>query len=317
MASDTEKLAKLESLRKKLLKKAIFVLVIFGIAALVGIILLVCSFLLELDGETSSILMIIGFLLLILGVILMISGVGKLNSNFAKSFADEFNHNYLKDLYGDDFHFYAKKGLSYNYLKQCYLFRDPYQFKSKNLFTSKYNNVLIEGSDFDAVFMHVHRDSKGNTRRTYNHYIGKAFVFTFPRKFENYLCCFEKGSESEFYKSPGNDYKIEFESVDFNKKFKSYSNNSTFAFYLMTPQVQLSLIEFDEVVSSKLVFAVNDDKLYVLLNSFDSKVKISIFKTVREDIIKNYLLELSMPLKLIDDFDVDKNKFLDKNLKNN
>lgn len=51
------------------------------------------------------------------------------------------------------------------------------------------------------------------------------------------------------------------------------------------------------------------------MNNYSTRAKISVFRKVNISVIKNYILELSIPLKLIDDFDVDKNKFLDRNLK--
>ena len=122
-----------------------------------------------------------------------------------------------------------------------------------------------------------------------------------------------KDFENAVYKQPA--CKVKFESVDFNKKFNSFSSDDTFAFYLMTPQVQLSLLEFDEVVDSKIVFVFDQNKLYVFMNNYSTSAKISVFRKIDVSIIKNYILELSIPLKLIDDFDVDKNKFLDRNLK--
>ena len=51
------------------------------------------------------------------------------------------------------------------------------------------------------------------------------------------------------------------------------------------------------------------------MNNYESAARVSVFKKVSQETLNNYLLELSLPLKLIDDFDVDKNKFLDTSLK--
>lgn len=312
MANDTEKLAKLESFRQDLKKKAIIILLIFGIITVVGLILSLLTF---INHGLEFYLVYIGFLLLIVGVLGMIIGVNRLNVKLVKLFKEEFDRNYLRDLYGEDYKTFPNKGLSLSYLKQSDVLRNPDNFTSNNLFTSTYKGIEIEGSDFVAQFIHTSTDAKGNTRRVTYSYPGKAYVFTFPREFNNYFCCFEKGSLTEFYRSPSRKSKVEFESVDFNKKFESFSSDDTFAFYLMTPQVQLSLMEFDELVDSKIVFVVDQNKLYVFMNSYSTKAKVGVFRKIDEKVVRNYLLELSIPLKLIDDFDVDKNKFLDENLK--
>ena len=50
------------------------------------------------------------------------------------------------------------------------------------------------------------------------------------------------------------------------------------------------------------------------MNNYQSKFKINVFTKIDKELLKNYLLELTLPLKLIDSFDVDKNKFLDSSL---
>lgn len=311
MENQEEKLANLESLRKKLLNKAIFVLVFFGLCTLVGIILFVIQFF----DYNDMIYYFVGFVLLIVGVVGMIVGISQLNKKLANAFKEEFDKNYLKEIYGDDFQIFYKKGLSFSYLQQSDVLRSPDHYYSSNLFTSTYKGVQIEGCNYCAEFIHVTTDSKGHTKKVTYSYPGKAYVFTFPRQFKEYFCSFEKGAISEFYRTPSKRSEVEFESVEFNKKFKSYSSDQTFAFYLMTPQVQLSLLEFDEKVKSKIVFVVDGNKLFVFMNNYESAARVSVFKKVSQETLNNYLLELSLPLKLIDDFDVDKNKFLDTSLK--
>ncbi len=312
MIIEEKKIAELESLRQNLKKKAIIVLVIFIIITVVGIVLSLINF---LNDDLPFTLFYIGFILIIIGVVGTLLGVNRINIKLINAFKNAFSGDYLKELYGEDYKTFPKQGLSLSYLMQSDVLRNPDRYTSKNLFVSTYKGIGIEGSDYVAEFIHTTTDAKGNTRRVTYSYPGKAYVFTFPRQFNNYFCCFEKDSKTEFYKSPSRKTEVEFESVDFNKKFNSYSSDDTFAFYLMTPQVQLSLLEFDELVDSKIVFVVDQNKLYVFMNSYSTKAKVSVFKKIDEKIVRNYLLELSIPLKLIDDFDVDKNKFLDQNLK--
>lgn len=312
MANVEEKIAKLESLRKNLLNKAIAVLIIFGICTLVGVIFIALIF---INHDIDITFSFIGFILFVVGIVGMIFGVSRINIKLINSFKAEFDKNYLKEIYGDDYEIFPKKGLSFNYLKESDVLRTPDSYTSRNLFTSTYKGIKIEGCDYNATFVHVTTDSKGHTRRVNYDYPGKAYIFTFPRNFNNYFCCFEKGSQSEFYRTPSKRTEVKFESVDFNKKFSSFSSDDTFAFYLMTPQVQLSLLEFDEVVDSKIVFVFDQNKLYVFMNNYSTRARISVFRKVDVSVLKNYILELSIPLKLIDDFDVDKNKFLDRNLK--
>ena len=311
MENTDVKLEELDNVRLKLRKTAIILLFIFTIIAVIGFILCILNLFADIGDST---LLIVGFLMLLVGIIGDILSINKLNTKLIKKFSETFNRNYMKEIYGENYVCDSKRGLSYSYLSSSDVLNRPNEFSSNNYFSSTYKNIEIEGSDFIATFIHYTTDSKGHTHQVRNNYGGKCYVFNFPRKFDNYFCCFEKGSRCELYKSPSNRSKVEFESVDFNKNFESFSSDQTFAFYLMTPQVQLALLDFDKAVDSNIVFVVDENRLFVFMNNYHSKFKISVFTKIDKELLKNYLLELTLPLKLIDNFDVDKNKFLDSSL---
>lgn len=315
-----EKQEFLEGLDKKRLeykKKAMKLIIAFSCVSVVGALLWLLDFLFfceMLGDESGSIISLFGILMMVAGIVGIFIMVGRLNAKFKSDFSSFFTTDVLGAFYKEGYESFPGQGLTYDEMNASQVFTTPDFYKSQNLFVTSYKGIKIRSSNFCFTYVHEYKDKDGHVQKVIVDHNGRGYIFEIPRKFDHFFISLEKGASSELYRTPTSRSKVEFESLDYNKKFNSYSSDQTFAFYMMTPQVQLALLDFDEKINSKVVFSLNENKMYVFLNEFSSKVHISILKKVTEKDIDNYLIELRLPLVLLDSLDLDKNKYLDTNL---
>lgn len=304
-------ISSLESYRlsqKKKMLITISILILFGI---LGIILTVigCSRgFYDRYGEIDSFI-IAGLFINILVFIFILTVFSFFNANYKKKITDKFQKYFLDMFYKEGYTFNFQQGIGFNVLNQSEILRTPDAYTSNNYFASQDQGINFVGCNYDMIFYHYYTDKDGNRHRTEAHFPGKFFEFTYPRSFNHYLVIMEKNANSEAYKVPNKKSLVEFESMDFNKRFRVYCDDQQFAFYVITPQVQLNLMKFDDTLQSYLILVIKENKLYLFMNNFKSKVKFSLFKKLDQSAIDLYAKELKLPIMLADDMDLDKEKF--------
>lgn len=310
-------ITKVEEVRTKVKPKAL-TLVILGFLFLGGFFasILWLSLSADKNGNVSSFAPFILMVACLALDVVIIIVYGRLSKKFKNEFKDTFDPIILQKYFSDGFVRNPNKGLALTELQNSGIVKEPDEYYSENYYAANIDDkVSFVSSDYDFVTVQYTTDSEGHTTRHETHYRGKAFIFTFPRKFDHTLSIYEKGYASEVFYRQKNKNKNQLESVEFNKKFKSYADDPTFMFYILTPQVQMDLLEFDAKINSNLVITIKGNKLYMYLQNYKPKYAISPLKRVTETLLKSYIEELTTPLKIFDYLDIDKDKFLNKDLK--
>lgn len=224
----------------------------------------------------------------------------------------------LKFNYGDDYIFKEDEGVDLEILKDSGIINNPYDYVSEKFLSSTYKNVKFISSRYRLDYMHIvtYSDKNGvHTREEINHYYGKFIRYEVKRNNNCYLSILEKGAtKSEPYKNNRIGKEIEFESINFNKKFNVRSTDESKAMYLITPQVQCDLYDFDNAFLSNLMCVLCDRFIYIFMDSALETSKIGLYTKFNEEAFKKVAKEYVAPKILIDALHLDDDKFMNESL---
>jgi len=267
-----EKLQKFQALKKKAEQKIIIggVVVVLGLIAYVGLI----------DYGPF------GLLLIIPGIIYAIIGFAQFKT-IRKNFKTEVLREVVES-FVDDGIFDPSRGLSQGIVYSTEFLKRADVFESEDFLSGKMDGVSFISSDVKLQERHVEHTQNG-TRTTYvTYFLGRVFRFEFNKNFEGYLQVLEKGRpvKNRGYK------KIKLESVDFNKKFKTYCTSEHTAFYVLTPHFMEALREFEKNNKGKISFSFIDNYLYIGINNFRDTFELKMFQVLNDETFNEFKQEL-------------------------
>ena len=286
-----ERLEAFEAYRQEVCKKANTYLII-------GIVLCVLGVALMSVLEFLIILLFIGIVLICIN--------SSMKSKLSKKFKNEFIISYVKEMYPDST-YDPYVGISVDRILEPGFFKRPDRWHLEDYLKASYDGVPFEMSDFTFEERHVTTDSKGNTRTTYVTYAkGRFMIFDFKRDFNQVL----KVTETAYLglNTHGLE-KIETESVDFNKKFKTYTSNPLTAFYVLTPQIQLKLLELESKFKGSIFFGYMKGKLFVAITDGVSILDINASKKISENTMAILESQLILPASIINELGLSSDKY--------
>ena len=247
-------------------------------------------------------LMVIG---IVAGAILI--GIGSsMKTKLSNEFKQKFVVNLVKEVYPDSV-YNPKGGLSISQMLEPGLLSRPDRHYTEDYLKATYDGVPFEMCDFTFQERHTTTDSKGHTRTYYVTYAqGRFMIFDFKREFNqvlkvvenSYLGLTSRGLE-----------KVETESIDFNKKFKTYTSNPLTAFYVLTPQIQLKLMELESKFKGSIYFAYMKGKMYVVIADGVSILDVNASKQISLDTLKVLESQLNLPAAIIKELGLSDTKF--------
>lgn len=288
-----EKIKEFEEYRSSVCKKANTYLLIGIILTVLGIALV---FMLE---------EIMGFLPVIAGVVFFVINAS-MKAKLSKEFKEKFVVDLVKEIYPDS-KYYPNAGIDYNSLMEPGFFHRPDRHYLEDYISAAYDGVPFEMCDFTFQERHTTTDSKGHTTTTYETYAkGRFMIFDFKREFNQVLKVVENAYLG--LNTRGLE-KIETESVDFNKKFKTYTSDPLTAFYVLTPQIQLKLLELETKFKGSIFFSYMNGKLYVAIADGVSILDINASKKVSLDTLKILESQLILPASIINELGLSDSKF--------
>ena len=288
-----EKLKEFEEYRVKVCKKA-------NIYLFVGIALVVSGLLLVLLTELPI------FVLFVIAGFIFIGISSNMKSKLSKEFKQKFIVNLVNEMYPNCI-YNPNVGIHLEALLQPGFFARPDRWFLEDYLKASYDDVEFEMCDFTFQERHVTTDSKGNRRVTYVTYAqGRYMIFDFKREFNQILKVVENAYLG--LNSRGLE-KIETESIDFNKKFKTYTSNALTAFYVLTPQIQLKLLELESKFKGSIYFAYMRGKLYVAIADGVSILDINASKKISLDTLKYLESQLNLPASIINELGLSDPKF--------
>ena len=287
----TEKLQEFEVYRKKVCKKSNIYFLCGGLSMLAG-------FFGFLIFPPLFILSFVGIGLLIYGSIV--------RSNISKEFKDKFIIDIVKNIYPNAI-YNPKQGIDLHTIIEAGFFKYPDRYRSEDYVEASYTGVPFIMSDFTMLERHESRSSNGGTTVSYQPYAkGRFIVFDYQREFNQVLKIAETKNLGLATKGLE---KIETESVEFNKKFKTYTSDSLTAFYILTPQIQLKLLELESKFRGSIFFAYMKGKMYVAICDNVSILDINASKKITEETLSILENQLLVPAAIINELKLDSDKF--------
>lgn len=295
-----ERLEQFELHRQQVCKKANIFLLIGIFSFVLGFGLLMIG--LDNENETTGFIFI---LLVIVGIVLLCIN-SSMKAQLSSKFKNEFIVNYVKSVYPDCI-YEPKLGINKDRILEAGFFQSPDRWSLEDYLKASYEGVTFEMSDFHFQERHVTTDSKGNRRVTYVTYAkGRFMIFDFERDFNKVV----KVAENIAYgfNTRGLE-KIETESIDFNDKFKVFATDGLTAFYVLTPQLQLKMLELESKFKGSIYYGFMHGKLYVAVTDGVSIFDINASKKISEDTMKIIDSQLLLPASIINEFGLSSDKY--------
>ncbi len=291
-------------------KKKLNIVLIVALSLLgVGIICLIIGLIF-----LETVLFAIFFFSLIIAAIIYGVGYSIYNKKYLSTFQNDLETKAIELNYGSDYFYEPNKGIDYDSIDESRCVNKPDEYRSSKYFEAKRHNINFVSSNYVFSYIHYSTDSDGNTKKEVNRYNGRFIKFTFPRNLNAFLSLMEKNSVDEMIKDPRLGEKIEFEYMEFNDKFVVKTSDPLKANYIITPQVQCNLVDFDKAFKSDLIVTYLDNSAYIFMHEYNTKMPLGIYKQFNKKVFDSYANEFIIPLLLIDALDLDNDKFVNKNL---
>jgi hypothetical protein len=230
----------------------------------------------------------IGIIAVIAGLIY--SGIG--GSEFNK-LSNRFKDEVLSDLvasFVDDGKFIPHQGLPISTVYATEFLKRADRFHTEDYLSGSIDGVRFESSDVKLEERHVEHTKNGTRTYYETYFLGRVFVFDFNKSFDGYLQVLEKGRPTSRRKFS----KVKLESIQFNKKFRTFTTNEHSAFYVLTPHLMEALMTFEQNNRGNISFSFIDNLLYIGINNFRDTFELRMFKTLDMNSFKEFERELNV-----------------------
>ena len=288
-----ERIKEFEAYRASECKKA-------NIFLIIGILSLILGFVLTMLLEYP-----VFILLVVLGIVFIVIN-SSIKSKLSLKFKNEFIIDLVKETYPGCIYNH-KSGIDISSMMEPRLLQKPDKYYVEDYLKSSYDGVSFEMCDFNFQERRVTTDGKGHTTTTYVTYAkGRFMIFDYKREFNQVLKVVENaylGLDTRRLE------KIETESIDFNKKFKVYTSNSLTAFYVLTPQIQLKLLELESKFRGSIYLAYMKGKLYIAVCDNVSILDVNASKKITLETLEMLKSQLLLPASIINELGLSSDKF--------
>lgn len=159
----------------------------------------------------------------------------------------------------------------------------------------------------DYVLQRRERDRDGNVYYvTYAR--GKFYYFDFKREFNQTVRVIERSYFSNACINPYLEV-IETEFVEFNKKFQISCSDPLTAFYILTPQIQEKIMEFEKYFGGSLYLIFQNSCLCVALDGVENYKSCNIYSSLNGKKINQLKQSILFPKLIIDSLKLSSDKF--------
>jgi hypothetical protein len=275
-------------------KKAEKQVLIGGAVAIVGAL----GFL--IPSEYNIVIVAIG---VIIGAIFLIMG-GTAFGKISKSFKSEVLTGLIAT-FVDNGQFIPERGLTQSQVYSTEFLKRADRFHSEDFLSGEMDGVQFVSSDVKLEERHVEHTKNGTRTYYETYFLGRVFCFEFNKAFDGYLQVLEGARPKVNRKYT----KVKLESVQFNKKFKTYATSEHSAFYVLTPHFMEALMKFERENKGKIYFSFIDDKLYIGINNFRDTFELRMFRNLDEKVFDEFKRDLLVIQDVIHELKLNNNIF--------
>jgi len=256
-------------------------MVIAIIAIALGIIILLIG-----NQIPSEPLSVIGMIITSIGVITgIVSG-----AKFAK-IKRRFKHEVLSHFFEEAIpgtKYFPEQGLMPVDVYQTEFLKRADRFHSEDLIRGQMDDVEFVSSDVRLEERHVQHTKNGTRVYYVPYFIGRVFIFTFNKEFDGRLQVLEAGSPLSDFKF----LRVKLESIDFNKKFRTFATNELTAFYILTPDIMEALFEVEKRNPGRIGLSFQGDHLYIAINNNKDTFEIKMFQKIDDHMMDEFKRDL-------------------------
>ncbi|MDD4213096.1 MAG: DUF3137 domain-containing protein [Bacilli bacterium] len=182
------------------------------------------------------------------------------------------------------------------------------RYHSEDLITGSFSDVQFETCDLKLEERHVRHTKNGTQVYYVTYFLGRFFEFEFPKNFKGKIIVSE-GSLMTWFT---NLKKMELESVEFNKKFKTYSSDELNTFYVLTPHLMESLMELERQNPGTIACSFDGNRLTIIVNNNRDTFDLKLFSEINDQAIVAMKKELAVIENIIEELRLNRNIFITK-----
>ncbi|MCF7923858.1 MAG: DUF3137 domain-containing protein [Candidatus Izimaplasma sp.] len=264
--------------KQKSEKKFVFA----GLAIIIAAIL----FFIFTSQEYSENSYILPFFFLLVGLILIAIGAYEFN-NVKKDFKNKFLSKIFKELI-PNIDYIPKQGLSKDITYSSELLKRADRYHAEDYLTGRIDDIDFISSDIKLEERRVRHTKNGTQTYYVTYFSGRVFRFDFHKELVGALQVLESGSPVSRRRFK----KVELESIDFNKKFKTYAENDLTAFYILTPDIMEAIFALERRHPGRIGFSFLDQQLYLALNNNKNTFELQLFRKLTKEYIDEFKQDL-------------------------
>lgn len=254
-------------------------------------IIIVGALLAIILGSQEPALGIVGAIILFAGFVFLGVGWSKF-FKLKKTFKTDVLMERFKELI-PGINYNPNQGLTESEVYYTDFLKKADRFHSEDYLSGDLDGVAFVSSDVRLEERHVEHTKNGTRVYYVPYFVGRVFRFDFNKEFVGSLQVLESGSP----KSRGYN-KVKLESVDFNKKFKTYATEDITAFYILTPDIMEAIFNLEKKHPGRIGLSFHGDHLYVAINNNKDTFELKLFRKIDDEMIK----EFEQDLLVIKDF---------------
>ena len=243
-----------------------------------------------------------------IGILIGGGGLAYLGAGSAafNKLSNRFKTEVLTDLiasFVDDGVFNPHQGLPMSTVYATEFLKRADRYHTEDYLSGSIDGVRFESSDVKLEEKHVEHTKNGTRTYYETYFLGRIFVFDFNKSFDGYLQVLERGRPI----SKKRYSKIKLESVQFNKKFKTYTTNDHSAFYVLTPHFMEALMMFEQNNKGNISFSFIDTHLFIGINNFRDTFELKMFRELNMESFKEFEKEIGVVKEVISELKLNRN----------
>lgn len=289
----------------------------FKIMSLIALGFLVVTIVLFViyNFQENETLLTVAIIFAIVTIVLFCLGFAIPSSGYDKFVKNNLEHAIMCDVFkANKFNYEAKDGISFNEMNCSGVFKRPDQFATSDTIRTSYKGVQLVLSDYIFTRITTSVDSKGNTTTHQYPYPGRYMSFTINRDFNSGISIIDKRNNSDVFVLKPYKTNLDFESIEFNKKFYLTTTDKEKAFYVIRPKEIMDLLDLSKVYKGKIVCVIVNHTIYFMLADTSVEFNFSLFKKISQEVINDIYAYYELPLKIIDTLKLDSDRFNAKEL---
>ena len=245
----------------------------------------------------------IGLMVAVASVIIMIVAGIKF-STLNKEFKSKYLPNLIEEILPGS-NFDPRGGISKERVYSSNFLKKADRFTTGDLIIGKIDDVSFATCDLKLEERHVRHTKNGTQVYYVAYFTGRFFEFDFPKSFIGQVITTEQAITTWFSRFK----KIELESIDYNAKFKTYTDNEHSAFYILTPHLMESIMNLERRNPGSIALSFHGSTLSVGINNSRDTFELNMFKEINPEVINSYKRDLLVIKEIVQELKLNRNIF--------